>query len=101
MSDFLVNLFSISAIVRQLYYSVTFFSYHCIFQDLQTERRIGLGREHGRDVYMLVQDDILHGLASIASTVESSLLWHCRFGHPSHRNLQQVLPWIIVEFFVI
>ena len=51
---FPVNLLSIRAITRQLYRSVILFPYHCTLQDLQTERRIGLGREHGRGVYMLV-----------------------------------------------
>ena len=83
-----MNLLSISTITRQLYYFVAFFSGHYTFQDLQTERRIDLDRKHGRGVYMLVRDDIPRGLASIASTAKSSLLWHCRLGHPSHRNLQ-------------
>ena len=32
--DFLVNLSSISAITKQLYCFVTFFPFHCTFQDL-------------------------------------------------------------------
>lgn len=32
--DFLVNLLSISVVIKALYCSVTFFSFHCIFQDL-------------------------------------------------------------------
>ena len=43
--DFPVNLFSISAITKQLLCYVTFFPFHCIFQDLRTGRRIGLGHE--------------------------------------------------------
>ena len=42
---FLVNLLSISAITHALPCTVTFFPFHCIFQDLYTRRRIGLGRE--------------------------------------------------------
>lgn len=63
-------------------------------------KRIGLGREHGGGVYMLVRDDIPSGLASVATNAELSLLWHCPFGHPSHKNLQLCLPWIKVESFV-
>ena len=87
MCDLLVNLLSISAITRQLYYSITFFSFHCTFQDLQTRRRIGVGREHSCGVYMLVQDDVISGLASVASTVESSMLCHYRLGHLFHHKL--------------
>ena len=72
--DFPVNLLSISAITRQLYCSAIFFPYHCTFQDLRTGRRIGFGREQGRGVYLLVQDDISSGLASVATTTESLLL---------------------------
>lgn len=100
MPDFSVNLLSISAITCQLYYSVTFFPNHCTFQDLQTEIRIGFGREHGHGVYMLIQDNILSGLASVAATADSSLLWHYRLDHPSHHNLQQALSWITVESFI-
>ena len=64
------------------------------------ERKIGLDCVYGRSVYMLVRDDIPRGLASIASIAESSLLWHCCLGHPSYRNFQWALPWIIVESFV-
>ena len=45
---FPVNLLSISAITRALPCTVTFFPFHCIFHDLYTGRRIGLGRENGR-----------------------------------------------------
>ena len=98
--DFLINLLSIGAITCQHYCSVTFSPYHCSFQDLQTGRRIDLGREQGRGVYLLVWDDIPSGLASVATTAESSLLWHCRLRHPSHRSLQQALSWISVESFI-
>ena len=99
VSKFPVNLLSISAITKQLNYCVTFFPFHCTFQDLQTGRRIDLGREQGTGVYMLVWDDIPHGLASVASTSESSSLWHNRLGHPSHQKLQQALPWRPLSHF--
>ena len=96
--DFPVNLLSISAITKQLRCYVTFFPFHCTFQDLQTGKRIGLDRERGNGVYQLVEDDITRGLASVASTSESSSLWHYRLGHPSHQKLQQALPWCSVLF---
>ncbi|XP_078444238.1 uncharacterized protein LOC144713520 [Wolffia australiana] len=50
------NLLSISAITKELFCSVQFFPYHCIFQDLHTGRRIGLGRDTGRGIYELASD---------------------------------------------
>ena len=97
--EFPVNLLSNSAITKQLRCCVTFFPFHCTFQDLQTERRIGLGRERGNGVYLLVRDDIPQGLVSVASTSESSSLWHYRLGHLSHQKLQQALPWCSVSRF--
>ena len=73
--DFPVNLLSISAITKQLHCYVTFFPFHCTFQDLlQTGRRIGLDPERGNGVYLLVSDDIPLELASVASTSEPSSL---------------------------
>ena len=54
---FPVNLLSISAITRALPCTVTFFPFHCIFQDLYTRRRIVLGRENGQGIYELVADE--------------------------------------------
>ena len=62
-------------------------------------KRIGLCGEQGHGVYMLVRDEIPYGLALLASISESSILWHYRLGHPSHRKLQQALPWISMSPF--
>ena len=69
-----VGIATILSIYFPLVLSVTFYPYHCTFQNLQMKRRIDLNREHNRSVYMLVRDDIPSGLASIATDVESSLL---------------------------
>ena len=97
--EFPVNLLSISAITKQLRYSITFFPFHCTFQDLQTGRKIGLDRERGNGVYQLVSDDIPRGLASVASTSESFTNWHYQLGHPSHQKLQHALSWCSVSLF--
>ena len=47
---FPTNLLSISAITKALNCRVFFYPYHCIFQDLSTGQRIGLGRENGRSL---------------------------------------------------
>ena len=41
--NFSVNLLSINAITKALFCSVSFFPYHCTFQDLLMMKRIGLG----------------------------------------------------------
>ena len=43
---FPANLLSISAITKALHCGVFFFPHHCVFQDLDTGRRIGLGHEN-------------------------------------------------------
>ena len=60
--DFPVNLLSISAITKVLFCYVTFFPYRCNFPDLKTGKRIGLGRECGHGLYILVRDEIPKGL---------------------------------------
>ena len=97
--EFPVNLLSISSITKHLNCFVTFFPFHCTFQDLQTGKRIGLGREKCQGVCLLVKDEIPRGFASLASTVEPSIIWHHRLGHSSHQKLQQALPWISVSSF--
>ena len=73
---FPVNLLSISAITRALLCTVIFFPFHCIFQDLYTGQRIGLGCENGRGIYELVADEPSSGLQVlfVTSTATSSLL---------------------------
>ena len=44
---FPINLLSISAITKALNCGVFFYPYHCLFQDLRTGQRIGLGHENG------------------------------------------------------
>ena len=99
---FPVNLLSISAITRALPCSVTFFPFHCIFEDLYTGRRIGLGRENERVIYELVADEpssVLQALF-VNSNATSSLLWHRRLGHPCFDKLQKTLPWLSLTQFV-
>ena len=49
---FSVSLLSISQFTKQNNCKITFFPSHCIFQDLSTVRRIGLGHER-RSIYYL------------------------------------------------
>ena len=102
---FPANLLSISAITKALHCGVFFFSHHCVFQDLDTGRRIGLGRENGRGIYELVVDSRSTGLQAFfalsasSSSLPDSLLWHCRLGHPSFVKLKETLPWLNLSEF--
>ena len=44
--EFPVNLLSVSSITKDLNCEIVFFLDRCVFQDLQTEKRIGNGRLH-------------------------------------------------------
>ena len=102
---FPANLLSISAITKALHCGVFFFPHHCIFQDLDTGRRIGLGHENGRGIYELVADSestglqALFALSTSSSSLHDSLLWHCRLGHPSFAKLKETLPWLHLSEF--
>ena len=102
---FPANLLSISAITKALHCGVFFFPHHCVFQDLDTSRRIGLGRENGRGIYELVADSpstglqALFALSASSISLHDSFLWHCRLGHPSFVKLKEILPWLHLSQF--
>ncbi|XP_078433700.1 uncharacterized protein LOC144704992 [Wolffia australiana] len=91
---FPANLLSISAITKALHCGVFFYPHHCVFQDLDTGRRIGLGRENKSGIYELVVDSPSSGLQALfalsasSSSLHDSFLWHCRLGHPSFGKLK-------------
>lgn len=78
VSRFLANLLSISVITCALRCSITFYLFHCTFQDLTIGWKIGLGRENGRRVYKLIFDKPSSDLWALFVTTiaTSSLLWH-------------------------
>ena len=99
---FPVNLLFISVSTRALPYTVTFFPFHCIFQDLHTRQRIGLSRENGWGIYELVSDEPSLGLRAlfVISLISSSLLWHRRLGHPCFERLKKTLQWLSLTQFL-
>ncbi|XP_078435034.1 uncharacterized protein LOC144706034 [Wolffia australiana] len=82
--NFPVNLLSISAITKS---------------DLQTGKRIGLGRETGWGIYELVPDLPPTGFCCLLSQSDTSLQWHRRLGHPGITKLRQALPWLTLSPF--
>ena len=79
---------------------MTFFPYHCIFQDLRTGVQIGLGRKTHDRLYELVSNQPSRGLTCSLSHTASSLDWHHRLGHPGLTKLRQALPWMSVKPFL-
>ena len=71
--NFPINILSISAIIKTLFCSVSFFPYHCTFEDLKMGKRIILGREIGRGLYELVLDHLPVGLSYLLSLTDSAL----------------------------
>lgn len=65
------NLLSINQLVKSLNCSMTFFPTYCVLQDLQTNRMIRHGSNHGEFITL-----ILLGVC------------HCHLGHPSLSNLR-------------
>ncbi|KAG6514065.1 hypothetical protein ZIOFF_024404 [Zingiber officinale] len=78
-----INLLSVSSITKQLYYSVTFFPDHCVFQDLETKQTIGTGHEvGGLYYYQLETTSALKSATKCLGTKHQEiLLWHSRLGH--------------------
>ena len=99
---FPTNLLSISTITRTLNCVAIFYPFHCVFQDLHTGQRIGLGHKNGRGIYELVSDTPSPGLLALFSnsSATSSISWHRRLGHPCLSIFKQTLPWLSLTEFV-
>lgn len=80
--EFSVNLLFISVITKHLNCNVTFFPFHCIFQNLLKGKRISLGHNLANRMYMLMHDEIPHGLTASVSA-------------PSHYSYSTT-DWIIL-----
>ncbi|KAM0022126.1 putative RNA-directed DNA polymerase [Helianthus debilis subsp. tardiflorus] len=81
------NLCSVSQITKQNNCSVTFYPTHCIFQELGTNRLIGIGFESGGLYRMSLPS---HPKANICdSSIREA---HYRLGHPSAAVLRQMRP---------
>eukprot|EP00252_Welwitschia_mirabilis_P002409 TRINITY_DN1235_c0_g1_i6.p1 TRINITY_DN1235_c0_g1~~TRINITY_DN1235_c0_g1_i6.p1 ORF type:complete len:1428 (+),score=264.56 TRINITY_DN1235_c0_g1_i6:585-4868(+) len=91
---FSVNLLSVSSITKELQCKIEFFPDHCVFQDLQTGKRIGTGRlQNGLYVLDKNHETVAHQ-ASLGNDVinREILQWHRRLGHPSFVVLEKLFP---------
>ncbi|KAJ9535088.1 hypothetical protein OSB04_un001836 [Centaurea solstitialis] len=89
LPNFYFNLLSVSKITRHLKCSVEFFPDHCVFQDLQTKKIIGRGRES--DGLYIFEQRRPYSLASFSFN-SSPFEVHCRLGHPSLQSLKKLCP---------
>jgi hypothetical protein len=88
------NLLSISKITKALNCSISFYPSLCIFQDLKTQRMIGMGHEVDGLYYLdLARSVPPHALQSSTSALQ----WHCRLGHPSLPTLKHQVPSLSCE----
>jgi hypothetical protein len=95
------NLVSIQKLTKDLSCSVIFHSNHCVFQDKNSGRTIGHGRE-GNGLYYLEEPNqlvIAKNLPvcslmseSLLTSKEKNLLFHCRLGHPSFGVIKIMFP---------
>ena len=92
---FPTNLLSISTITHTLNCVTIFYPFHCVFQDLRTSQRIGLGRENDCGIYELMLDTPSSGLLALfSSSSATSILSHHRLGHHCLSKLKQTLTWL-------
>ena len=80
---FQFNLISISELVKTRTFFVFFSNDECVFQDMLSKKKIGLGRLH-EGLYHLHNPAIIFSFQNSAQ----NNLWHCRLGHASPSCLQ-------------
>lgn len=91
--EFPINLLSISAITKALNYKINFFPDHCIFQDLQTGKRISSGRLRD-DLYILdrIQNSGQAFFGKSKDVNQEIIHRHRRLEHPSFFVLKKLYP---------
>ena len=92
------NLISIQKLTKDLHCQVIFYPFYCVFQDQDSERRIGLAKEQNGLYYLetpLTAKRITNTLSSsFLSTSNKEAIWlhHFRFSHPSFQVLSIMFP---------
>jgi Integrase core domain/GAG-pre-integrase domain len=86
------NTISVSALTKSLSCSATFFSNHCIFQDLTTGNLLGSGYEE-KGQYILEDSIVRTSSCGLGSFISESLeLLHYRLGHLHPKKLCMLFP---------
>ncbi|BFG29747.1 hypothetical protein CerSpe_160210 [Prunus speciosa] len=92
------NLLSVGRLLDTLNASATFYSTHCVFQDLRTHEKIGHGKRIGGLYYLqlpaaAVRDCVANkALSGSVKDKQQLWLWHRRLGHPSFGYLRHLFP---------
>nr|KYP74001.1 Retrovirus-related Pol polyprotein from transposon TNT 1-94 [Cajanus cajan] len=96
------NLISVQKLTKDLNCSVTFFSTHCVFQDLATGKTILTAKEQS-GLYLLESDDQnktkIMSQQATSETWANSQIWlhHKRLGHPSFNLLKSLFPHLFTK----
>ncbi|KAF6159557.1 hypothetical protein GIB67_032328 [Kingdonia uniflora] len=91
-----INLLSISSLPKSLNCSVTFYPSHCNFQDLETKKMIGSGREVGglylSDSYapLSIPRALMSQSRTIVDNKNRIMRWHLRLGGNFMQKLLQM-----------
>lgn len=90
--SFPINLLSISCITRELNCAAIFLPNRCIFQELGSGRKLGIGSMHDGLYYL--DKEVSPSVAAVLSSspLEEFLLQHRRLGHISFAILGQLYP---------
>lgn len=91
---FATNLLSISRLTKDLNCSITFFPSYYVFQDLDSQRMIGSGREAGLLDAEAVPSTLpaLHSSTSVPVNKTWLMQWHNQLGHLSFQSMKFLFP---------
>ena len=88
------NLFSIQKLTRDLGCNVTFYPIHCVFQDQDLRKMIGLAKHQNRLCYFETSSESSVSFPSMHHLVNKEKIWlhHRRLRHSSFRTLKIMFP---------
>ncbi|WVY97979.1 hypothetical protein V8G54_030130, partial [Vigna mungo] len=89
VSDFSFNLIYVSQLIATLNCQLIFSLSGCIVQDIQSQEKIGLIRQHnGLYLFDSFACTPNNNISPVICSVKHPNLWHARLGHLSHARLQ-------------
>nr|KYP73642.1 hypothetical protein KK1_006289 [Cajanus cajan] len=95
VSQLVNNLIYVQKLTKYLNCSVTFFSTHCVFQDLVTGKMILTTKEQS-GLYLLESDN-QNKTKIMSQQATSETLHHIRLGHPSFNLIKSLLPHLFTK----